>query len=83
MGVGGAYRFFDDIRSSLPLELSLSLTSFVPHNQPFAVLSAGATEGRAAASYWLSRELQATLGTGVGVASGWGNPDWRVFGGLC
>jgi len=77
--LGVAYRFNEAEQGALPLELDLSLSSAVSATSPFANANQTHLELRAMAAYDASRSVQLLLGSGVGLAHGWGTPDFRVF----
>jgi outer membrane protein OmpA-like peptidoglycan-associated protein len=81
--LGVKYRFYrDGPASGLPLEVMLSLSSAVSAIHPFREANQNHVELRAMAAYDVTPTLQLYLGTGVGLAHGFGTPDYRVFAGV-
>ncbi len=77
-GVG--YRFYSPDRSrGAPLELDASLAAAVSAARPFRQKNQNHLELRLMAAYDVNPALQVFVGTGLGLMSGWGTPDWRVF----
>ncbi|MCA2977805.1 MAG: OmpA family protein [Myxococcaceae bacterium] len=77
-----AYRFNQTDASALPLELGVTALGGFSLQRPFQGSNGSPVELKGYAAWDALGWLQVFLGAGVGAAQGWGQPDWRLFGGL-
>ncbi len=75
--VAGAYLLQSD--SARPVELAAALELSTLMAAPFSSAAVTPMELRVQASTRMTRDVAATLGTGVGVVAGWGAPTGRLF----
>jgi outer membrane protein OmpA-like peptidoglycan-associated protein len=78
--LGAGYRFKDIGRA--PFEIDLSLAGAFALSRPFSNFNQNALELRAQVSYEFANMIEPFLGAGVGLARGFGTPDWRIFAGV-
>ena len=80
---GAGYRFqAEDGTGGPPLELDASLSMSVSAARPFQSSNEVHLELRGMAAYDLRSSIQVFGGAGLGLARGWGTPDWRLFAGV-
>lgn len=69
-------------RTRLPLETGLALATAVSAARPFERSDETSVELRGYGAFEPVRALRLLAGGGMGLQSGWGTPDWRVFAGV-
>ena len=65
-----------------PLELAANFAIATGANDVLGAFNRNYAEVKFGAAYAVTKPVLLILGTGIGVAEGYGTPDWRVFGGL-
>ncbi|MBL8918581.1 MAG: OmpA family protein [Myxococcaceae bacterium] len=80
--LGGGYRFHDDKGNGLPLELDASLFMWTGVTATTYTPSQRGMELRLMGAWTFAERVQVFLGGGVGLLSGWGTPDYRLFAGV-
>ncbi len=70
------------VRTGTPLELAASVGLATGANDPFADLNRNYAEIKAGATYRVAGPVSTFAATGVGIAQGWGTPDWRMLAGV-
>ncbi|MFY3745634.1 hypothetical protein ACOQFB_17110 [Anaeromyxobacter sp. Red801] len=78
--VGAAYDLRP--RTRLPLEAGLALAAAVSAARPFERSDETSIELRGYGAFEPVGALRLLAGGGMGLQSGWGTPDWRVFAGV-
>lgn len=80
--LGAGYRFGGDSALDAPWEIDASLSTATRLGKPFAQQNNRSLEARLMLARTLTPFAQVFAGGGVGILSGWGTPDWRVFAGI-
>ncbi len=78
---GLGYDWYQDGKGS-PFELDAEVFGNISASHPFNKTNEQPLEADIAFKYWLSNELQFLIGGGLGIVSGYGSPDYRIFGGF-
>ncbi|MEZ4365779.1 MAG: Ig-like domain-containing protein [Kofleriaceae bacterium] len=77
--VAGGYRI---VAGEKPLDLSMALQLATPAKEPLDQFNTNHAELLAGLGYQIAKPVQLTVGGGVGLANGYGTPDWRAFVGV-
>ncbi len=80
--LGAGYRFGGSNAATAPWELDASLSTVTRLARPFQDANNRSLEVRLMGARSLGTFAQVFVGGGMGLLSGWGTPDWRVFGGI-
>ncbi len=81
MRLGLGYRFWEGAAGGAPVEIDLSLAGATSAKEPFDAANQNALELDAMLAFG-QNSVQGLVGGGVGLAEGFGTPEWRAFVGL-